>query len=88
MNQKAVFKASLQVEIVCQTTGAVVVVPEEFKCTTYPEQHTLDHPMILSTRIRQLAELRFLQHYIAGLVEDARDWQASWQIVIKDFSFI
>jgi hypothetical protein len=84
---KSSYKARLHVEIVCQNSGAVVAVPEEYVCITYPEPHTWDHHVILSTRIRQMAELRFIQHFIAGLVEEAKTWEASWQMVIKEFSY-
>jgi len=81
------YRANIQVQIVCQETGNVVETPSEYVCTTYPEPHTWDHPVLLSTRIRQMAELRFIQHFIAGLTANSRTWQASWKLEIKQFSF-
>lgn len=81
------YRANLQVQIVCQQTGDVVDVPEEYVCTTYPEPFTWDHPVLLSTRIRQMAELRFLQHFIQHLVDESKSWQPSWKMEVQQFTY-
>jgi len=81
------YRASLDVKVVCQNDQSVVMSVNDYICTTHPEPHTRDHPVLLAMRIRQIAELRFLQHCLSGIIPTPALWQASWQMEIERFSY-
>lgn len=42
----------------------------EYGCMVQPEPYALAHPVIMATRIRQMAEMHFLYNFIAGKIVD------------------